>query len=194
MRQTLHIFQKDIRYLRYDLYLVLALEVIFGWMSARHVDTVWIQTLLPIAASYLIVRLIHAEAIPGDRQFCITRPYRWKSLAAAKILFILLFIELPVFAVQFLILVVEGFPLGYYLPALLWSQVLLTFAVWLPIAALASMTKTFVSFTFSLLILVAVVIGTQQLFFVSDILRSRQFVDPWPGVVQWVRISIPVCA
>src|SRR5579884_1415555 len=182
MRQTLHIFQKDIRYLRYDLYLVVVLEVVFAWMSVRHIDSTWVQTLLPIAASYLIVRLIHAEAIPGDRQFWITRPYRWKSLAGAKLLFILLFIELPLFAVQFLILVVEGFPLGYYVPALLWSQVLLTFAVWLPIAALAAMTATFVSFTFVLLIIAGVIIGTQQLLFVSAyVLQSRLFVEFWPS-------------
>src|ERR1700741_2460117 len=111
MRQALHIFKKDIRYLKYDLVLVVTLEVIFCWMASRHIDTWWVEFLLPVAAGYLIVRLIHAEPMPGDTQFWITRPYRWKSLAASKLLFILVFVQLPIFVTQFIILMVEGFPL-----------------------------------------------------------------------------------
>ena len=50
---------------------------------------------LPLVAWYLIARLIHAETLPGDRQFWITRPYRWQSLLGAKVLFVLVFLNLP---------------------------------------------------------------------------------------------------
>ena len=31
----------------------------------------------------------------GDRQFWITRPYRWQSLLGAKVRFVLVFLNLP---------------------------------------------------------------------------------------------------
>lgn len=91
MQQALHIFKKDVRYLSGEILLVIALAGVFAWKLAAQ----WAEILLPIAAVYLIARLIHAEAIPGERQFWTTRPYRWQSLLAAKILFILAFVSGP---------------------------------------------------------------------------------------------------
>lgn len=191
MRQALHIFAKDIRYLRYELFLVVSLAAIFAWMAARHVDTTWVQILLPFAETYLIVRLIHAEAIPGDTQFWITRPYRWMSLAAEKVLFILVFVELPLFVVQFVILVAEEFPLADYLPGLLWTQVLMVLTIWLPVAAIAAMTRSLVSFLFSVLALFAVAFSTQEMIFLSGIAwRWRMHLAQWPISIDWMRTTI----
>jgi hypothetical protein len=81
-----------------------------------------------------------AEAIPGDRQFWITRPYRWKSLLGAKLLFIIAFVNLPVFLAHLWIPIMDGFPLVSNVPSLLWSQVLL-FAFSLPLAAFATLSS-----------------------------------------------------
>src|SRR6266536_3025901 len=104
MRQALHIFGKDVRYLWREICLVLGLAAIFAWTNPW-----WMTILLLAAMSYLIARLIHAEAIPGDRQFWITRPYRWKSLLAAKLLFMLTFVNLPILLAQFGIVAAGGF-------------------------------------------------------------------------------------
>ena len=69
MRQTLHILRKDVRYLWREICLVLALDAMFVWIEMHSPDPWWAEMLLTVAAGYLIARLIHAEALPGDRQF-----------------------------------------------------------------------------------------------------------------------------
>ena len=100
MRQALHIFTKDIRYLRYEIVLVLAIDMVFAAVHARTShglnDACWAELALIAVAAFLIGRLVLAEAIPGDRQFWITRPYRWQSLLGAKLLFIVAFVNLPI--------------------------------------------------------------------------------------------------
>ncbi len=95
MLQALHILKKDIRHLRLEVSLVLVLTAAFAWTEMVSRNPIWVRALLAIAAVYLIARLIQAEAIPGHNQFWISRPYRWKSLLGAKLLFIVLFINLP---------------------------------------------------------------------------------------------------
>jgi hypothetical protein len=155
MRQALHIFRKDVRYLWREICLVLALMAIFAWMNPW-----WMALLLLASTSYLIARLIHAETIPGDRQFWITRPYRWQSLLGAKLLFMLTFVNLPIFLAQFGIVTAGGFPLSSILAGLFWSQVLLIFTLSLPVAALAAMTPGIMPFFFSMLILATIWFGT----------------------------------
>lgn len=152
MRQALHIFLKDVHHLRLEICLVLALAATLAWTMAVQ----WVEILLPIAAVYLIARLIHAETIPGDRQFWTTRPYRWQSLLAAKVLFILAFVSGPTLVAQMYILAHGQFPVVANLPGLFWSQFVTLIAVWLPIAALAAMTSSIVTFNFCAIALVAV--------------------------------------
>src|SRR5580704_13329656 len=96
VRQALHIFRKDVRYLRREISLVLCLVAVFVWTETHSPDPSWVEMLLPVAFGYLIARLIHAEALPGDRQFWITRPYGWKNLLGAKLLFMFVFVNLPI--------------------------------------------------------------------------------------------------
>ena len=55
MRQTLHIFRKDVRYLYREIGLMVALTVLMPWAGS----------LLIVAELYLISRLIHAEPFSG---------------------------------------------------------------------------------------------------------------------------------
>ena len=112
MSQTLHIFKKDLGHLRLEISLFIALTVVYAWAEFRQVNQMATWALLAIAAVYLIARVVHAEAIPGDSQFWISRPYRWRSLLGAKLLFILVVVNLPVFLARLAILVTGGFPLG----------------------------------------------------------------------------------
>jgi hypothetical protein len=82
-----------------------------------------------------------------------TRPYAWKSLRAAKALFIVVFINLPMLLAQALILRAYGFSLGAVIPGLLWNQALLSAVLVLPMAALAAVTTGFVQLPLTILIL-----------------------------------------
>src|SRR5438105_2257009 len=104
--QTIHIFRKDARYLWREIGLFIALTALFAWR-----DYLWAEVLLSVSAVFLIARVIHAETLPGDTQFWLTRPYHWTSLLAAKILFILIFLNVPIFFARMHILAVAGFPL-----------------------------------------------------------------------------------
>ena len=123
MRTTLHIFKKDVRRLWYEILVVLALTALFAWLDPQTPPGLSasssqnglmffgaiLRMLLPMAWWYLIARVIHQEAIPGDRQYWVTRPIAWRHLLGAKLLFILAFINLPVAVSDCVILAAAGF-------------------------------------------------------------------------------------
>jgi hypothetical protein len=154
-QQALHIFQKDVRCLRLEIGLFALLCGLYAWASGMG----WTSTVVELAAAYLLVRAIHAEAIPGDRQFWLTRPYRPISLCGAKLLFTIVCICLPVGIAQLGVVLRWGYPLGQEIPGLLCSQ-LIILAVSLPVAAVAATTASIIPFVVSLLVLIiAVLIG-----------------------------------
>src|ERR1700690_3970750 len=113
MQQALHIFKKDLRYLRYEVTLVVLFAAVFAAMHVRASHSAFTDPVVPeifwfVGVASLVGRLVLAEAIPGDRQFWITRPYRWRSLLAAKVLFLIAFVNLPVFLAQLFIVVIAG--------------------------------------------------------------------------------------
>jgi hypothetical protein len=146
MRQALHIFREDTRHLWCEIGLALLVTVLFTVSEIRHaIEGVGKsgylgRYLLPLAWWILIARVIHAEPLPGDRQFWLTRPYSRKSLLAAKALFILVWVNLPKLVADIVIVGAGAFSLRAELPGLLWSQVLLTAVFVLPMAALAAIT------------------------------------------------------
>jgi len=107
MIQSLHILRKDIRHLWPDLSLYAALLIAasaiipMAWNFADtsstplHLFAGLLNILIPIIWLVIIARLIHDEALVGDIQFWITRPYKWTSLLSAKLLFILLCLMVP---------------------------------------------------------------------------------------------------
>jgi hypothetical protein len=158
MRQAIHILRKDIRHLWIEIAVVLAANGLFVlshtsqtfWQSKAQlpqtVASFFVSFLLPVSWWVLIVRAIHGETLVGDREFWSTRPYDWKSLLAAKLLFLATFVNLPIFAAQAAILQSRGFPMGAEMASLLWNQVLLTTALFLPVAAVATLTTGIVQF------------------------------------------------
>ena len=76
----------------------------------------------------------------------MTRPYTWRRLLAAKALFIILFVTLPLLAAQCAILAATGFAPTSYLPGLLWKQLGLTVVFVLPAFALATIARGLVQF------------------------------------------------
>jgi hypothetical protein len=189
MRQALHIFGKDVRHLRLEIAAVLVLVAAFAYTGATRVilfDSGWgitwqpLQLLLLLAWWALIARVVHAEPLPGDRQFWLTRPYRWKSLLAAKALFIIVFVNMPVVLADAAILRAHGFHLGAQLPGFLWSQVLLTAVFLLPAAVLAVLTTGTVQWLLT-------VIAAAVLKVIWNLMMARFNLDtPWVQL-DWVR-------
>ncbi|MEK6398603.1 MAG: hypothetical protein V4734_11005, partial [Terriglobus sp.] len=161
MTQALHIFRKDLRHQRVDLAIYLALLVLTGfllptqwpghWTSNQMLP--WISTLIqiviPILWVVIIARLVHEEALVGSRQFWTTRPYRWTSLLGAKLLFVLVCIGLPYFAMEWALAFYGGVsPLNGGFLASSAKDVLI---VWLPLFLIACITPTFVATFFTML-------------------------------------------
>jgi hypothetical protein len=155
MGQAIHIFKKDVRHLRFEIAIAITVTALFAFIETKHalwpVDAVYSDTpasylallLLPVAWWMLIGRAIHDEALPGDRQFWITRPYSWRSLLSAKLLFVLAFVNLPMLIAQMVIVHAYGFSIGAELAGLLWSQILLTIVFVLPVLAISALTTGF---------------------------------------------------
>lgn len=180
MSQALHIFRKDVRYLRLQIGLFLLLTALFALPTAGPLAQA-VVVILIIGAINLTSRAIHGEPIPGTGQFWITRPYRWQSLLTAKLLFLLICIDVPVGVARLAKLAMEGFPVGYSLPSLLWTQLLL-FAALLPVAALAALTSGIMEFSVGMLgLAVAYLIVT---FVVPFAVR---IVHIWPVSVEWLQ-------
>src|ERR1019366_9663654 len=127
MKQILHIFVKDARHQWLEILLSLAvtLALVLTCRSRWHTGAVLYASFLPfgsmsdlpallvlvVALSWwlLISPVIHEEKLVGDRQFWITRPYEWKKLLAAKVLFAIAWIGVPYLLVQALMLAEAGY-------------------------------------------------------------------------------------
>jgi ABC-type transport system involved in multi-copper enzyme maturation permease subunit len=157
--QILHIFRKDIREFRIEIGTVLLLTLLIiltnvqSWESLqRHGsfgnsgDDNPFSVLLAITWCLLIARVIHAEALPGDRHFWLTRPYDRKTLVLSKLMFVAVFINLPLLVAQALIVSMDGLPLFANFAGLLWNQVLVSLIILLPAAAVAAVTRNLVQF------------------------------------------------
>jgi hypothetical protein len=157
MNQVIHIFRKDVQHLWKEIALSLTLLAIYVWsepatwvsgaaasglsgLATRSSIAELVTELLPISWWLLVLRAVQDEALVGDRQFWVTRPYEWKKLLAAKVLFDAAFVSVPLLLAQFSLLQLAGFPPTLALvPGILWMQ--LTWAlILLAIATLATVT------------------------------------------------------
>ena len=182
MRQALHIFKKDVRHYWREGAAAIALMAAFTWNESIDLagstsvayGTSWgwfgnrflpgmLEALLPLSWALVIVRVIQGESLVGDRQFWTTRPYEWKSLLSAKVLFILVFVNLPWSIGAMVLLCKAGFPPTHYLVPLLWMQLMMTFFPLLMIAALATVTSNLWHFLLGVLVLALYLIGMVSL-------------------------------
>jgi hypothetical protein len=87
----------------------------------------------------------------GDRQFWITRPYDWKKLLAAKVLFLIVFLYVPLLLAQCAMLAEAGFTPFLSFPGLLRDSRSLTCLLVLPLVVLATVTRNFARMTLAVL-------------------------------------------
>jgi hypothetical protein len=151
MREALLIFRKDVDHRRWAIgaFLVLVVaRMAIDILLPRHSELATAQMVLGlvflIAAIGLIYDAAREERIVGDAQYWLTRPLPWGSILAAKGLFIVLLILLPVLVAGYIALAVNGvWPVAA-------SPLVLTLALaGAFIVTLASVTRTTVQFVLS---------------------------------------------
>jgi hypothetical protein len=206
MKLTFHVFLKDVHHLWREIAVALALVAAYGWsvphqwthpglgtlatgasgLGAIFFDAeFWprlLGVLIPIAWLFAIVRAIQSDSLVGDRQFWVTRPYDWKQLLAAKFLFVLGFVNLPLLMLDLYLLLKAGFAPVHYVAGLLWMQLLVTLILLLPATALATVTATIGQLLLALLVIFLYMVGTS---FLSERIESSQFTstDPLPAIL-----------
>jgi hypothetical protein len=183
MKQVLNIYLKDVRHYWRECIISMALVAVLGWNEMHgwlHQEEMGATTgigglfslrllsglmvvLVPVTWSLVVVRVIQGESLVGDRQFWVTRPYEWKKLLAAKALFALTFVNLPLLVLDVFLLAEAGFRPINYIAGLFWMQLMIALYFVLPLAALATVTATVVQMLLALLLLVLYGIGMGQL-------------------------------
>ena len=152
MSRILHIFRKDLMHFWKEVLLSWCLLGLYVWqvgekLNAAHgtygmgaiaggaifgAGSGLTGFLLVLSWGVLVVRLVQDERLVGDRQFWLTRPYRWVELLPEKIIFVLLFIHAPLMIAQLVMLKLAGFASLPYLGGLFYmhaSLLLFTAAV-----------------------------------------------------------------
>ena len=189
MKHALAIFRKDVRHLWPRIAVVLAVELVAGWVSfSLPADPSGVRYSLglveQVAWWYLIASAIHEDAVPGDRQYWLTLPLARRDLLAAKLIFILVFVCLPVFLGQVTSLLLRGISPVAYLPDILASHLFLLAALVLPAAALSSVTAGLAEFVGTLL-----VVWLALALLVAPLAPRVQDDFYWPGL-EWVRSTV----
>ena len=117
--------------------------------------------LVPVGWWFLSARAVQEESLVGDRQFWITRPYRWYLLLAAKALMILALMVAPYIVAQLVTLHEAHFASAPYLGPVTRNALILIGCVVLPVFAIATVTRDSVRLILTLLgaLLVLLVFG-----------------------------------
>lgn len=194
MKQAFHIFAKDVRLYWIEILATLTVTALFVWfypMSWRESTAIPVWPWVPEATAGLVVvswlvvitRIVHAESLVGERQFWITRPYRWSQLFAAKVLFVVAFLYVPFFLALCLLLRQAGMhPLSHM--AGLFFDLLLTIGIaMLPMACLAAVTSNFAK---TLLALLGVILFTGGVAYLSTLVPSSSTTDPLSDELSFV--------
>jgi len=149
-----------------------------------------LEFLVPVSWWLLIARVIHAERLVGNTQFWLTRPYEWKNLLAAKLLFLLAFLYLPFFIAQCVLLAEAGFHPLSYLPGLFYNLLLITAVLVLPLFALATVTTNFARLTLTLLGVLVCILGIAA---ISSEVPSANIATPYGNRIS-VILLLGICA
>jgi len=139
-----HIFKKDWK-LQWRLALAIAFAqlLVSGmlWKPGPMPMVELLASAVMLARAFLIVDTVHHDPLPGVRQDWLVRPIRRSELLAAKCLFTVLVVQLPVFAGDLMEALANGFSFGLSFEAALSRSLYMLIIFSLPILAIASVTK-----------------------------------------------------
>lgn len=175
MSKILHIFRKDIRRHWPELLISLALlafytrRELYFWQTSLQYDAISpfyfllsgrnIAFFLVLSWAFLILRVVHGETLVGDRQWWVSKPYIWWQLLLAKLSFIFVFVSVPLFHVQLLLLHHAGFSMLDNIGRLFLMQFTLPLIIIAFAFALASLTKNLAQALLGIGIVVVILIA-----------------------------------
>jgi hypothetical protein len=107
----------------------------------------FVVNVLPIIAllgsAFLITAIVHQDAIPGVRQDWLVRPIRRRDLLLAKLVSMLIMVQVPIFLADLAQGLAGGFPLAQSAGAAFGRSGYLFLSFSLPLLAFASLTRNF---------------------------------------------------
>jgi hypothetical protein len=189
--QILNIFKKDVWHHWPEVLASWALLAVYAWDQPRK----WanqtsdirlvsgllnmLPALLVLSWAFLIARLVQGESLVGDRQFWITRPYVWHKLLAAKLLSMLMFIHVPLFISQIVLLKLGKFPVVTSLWGLVEIQLMFVLILLAGVLAIAVVTSGIGQASLALVIVFLLILGIAG---ISSLVPNSGMVDDLDGV------------
>jgi hypothetical protein len=144
-----HILRKDLRHHWIEIGFYVLSCISWGWETVHPLSWLHQRGFSVVAIFglwvFLTIRAVHGECVVGDREFWQTRPYTGVQLLSAKIMFLILCLNVPLLITQICLLVHAGIPLTLSLvPGFLFLQ--LEFALYLtfPVFAIAAVTESLI--------------------------------------------------
>ena len=187
MRNALYIFRKDVRHLWPRAVPLLAITGLLGVIECRPLVPDPISNLLRsfwlLALAFLAASLIQQEALPGDCQYWITRPYSRTDLLAAKASFLAAFAGLPLLMMEAISIAANGGSPWRHIPLLLTATLIFAGGACVFVGALASVTGNLAHFVAGFLPAVGLVILGQV------IANSNGNTADW-GSLEWIRTAV----
>ena len=173
MREALHILRKDLFSLRRLIFVAAVYLAIAAWADGFAWEISRLQDIVPmlgdllvlILAGWMVAIAVYAEALPGSNQSWLTRPYHRRSLLAAKLIFVLVTVNLPVLLFQCLELIGRGYSPLHFWDALLVKQLLLAQFFVTTIVIIASCTKNLGQSIYVIVLVVMWSVTRESIFF-----------------------------
>jgi hypothetical protein len=197
MDQIVHIFRKDVRRHWREILLSLGILALFAWNEPskwmprpsresifRAMFSGWLAPMVAISWLFLILRVVHEESLTGDRQFWVTRPYQWKKLLTAKALFLVTFINVPLFGAQVFLLWKAGFASSRFMTGLLWVQLMWILILIVPMTTLATVTSSFGQTVLVVLGILLSLMGLAAL--------TSEIPNPGISILRWIPEWLPL--
>lgn len=94
-----------------------------------------------LGIAVLAVAVVQQEAVPGDDQDWLIRPLKRRDVLAAKILFVLATVSVPMFVLDMALALASGFPAAYTAPVLLYKEIYVFVFLIVPLLAFAASTR-----------------------------------------------------
>lgn len=148
---VLHILTKDLRHHRWEIALYVLACAAWTWQTANPLESDWLRQkgLVPLLLFgmwfILVIRAVQGEPLVGDREFWMTRPYRWGELMTEKALFLILCLNVPMLIAESVLLRHAHVPFTIAVcGGLLFLQLEFAFFLTIPVAALAAVTESLV--------------------------------------------------
>ena len=145
-----------------------------------------------LAMVFAIALSVQQEPIPGTRQDWLVRPVRRRDLLLAKLLFVLVAVQAPMFLGDVVGAMARGFPFAEAAGAALGRNLLLFVTVSLPALAFAAMTRTVAQFVSAgIAYFIATVAVMMVLSLAARVTGQEQVTNPlaWTGVA-WIPQTI----